>query len=784
VKPGPQDSPLGRLAPVVLGLLLCGCGLEPGSRLLPNQPPEVALDRPAGRPSGEQGQRFALSWKGRDPDGMVDHYVFALDPPAVDRVDPTWSRTQEAATTVGFPRGTPMGRLVVAGAGDAEDPHVFAVRAVDDAGAMSAPATMAFFGANIAPEVAIVDPRPNAVFTRITGTSLEIRWTGRDLDGQITKYKYRLFGVLNPDFPAIPDFISFVRGDPDSLRRLYAPDFASWDSVGPDVQSVRYTGLTPNTIYLFAITAFDDAGDYDPVFSLNKNLLRFAVTNDSRVFPLICVSSPLFNFCHVSGGDADPHYELPAEAAIPVTWFAYPVPGSTIQDYRWVLDPLDPADEKKRSHPTADPNHWTPWSLGTTSAEIGPFRSQEDGRTEHVLYVQARDIFDRVSTLRIHFALARATHERDLLVVDDTRLTPDQVRQGSLDPPRGAWPSAAELDTFLYARGGYPWQGYPAGTLSRPGLLAGYDFDTLGTRGLPDGIVPLSLLSRYRQVIWMTDDLGSQYPGSPADLLTPIMSLRLMSGPGYMSTLSAYVAQGGKLWLGGGGAGFATLAAWQKRNTIPDEFTKFDGELVPGRFMYDFAHWRSALTTKPAVYGLLNSKHILSLVGLTFPPYNSAAPGRGWMGHGPDHDLNMPNYGKLENVAAGGVLTPRTCATDPPSPLRGCNSLYLLSTFTAEFMGTHASAGSNFIIEDVDPRPNHERLESTLDTLYVSFGGTAPTGRPIMTYYHGSEGGSVVFSGFPIWHFQRAQCAALVDFVLQDIWGLVRRSPLVASRRP
>jgi hypothetical protein len=45
-----------------------------------------------------------------------------------------------------------------------------------------------------------------------------------------------------------------------------------------------------------------------------------------------------------------------------------------------------------------------------------------------------------------------------------------------------------------------------------------------------------------------------------------------------------------------------------------------------------------------------------------------------------------------------------------------------------------------------------------------------------MTYYHGSEGGPVVFSGFPIWFFQRSQCQALADFVLQDIWGLSRSS--------
>ena len=46
----------------------------------------------------------------------------------------------------------------------------------------------------------------------------------------------------------------------------------------------------------------------------------------------------------------------------------------------------------------------------------------------------------------------------------------------------------------------------------------------------------------------------------------------------------------------------------------------------------------------------------------------------------------------------------------------------------------------------------------------------------------------MVFSGFRVWYFRRNQCIQLVDFVLQDIWGLPRwpvvrnRPPIVASR--
>jgi hypothetical protein len=32
-----------------------------------------------------------------------------------------------------------------------------------------------------------------------------------------------------------------------------------------------------------------------------------------------------------------------------------------------------------------------------------------------------------------------------------------------------------------------------------------------------------------------------------------------------------------------------------------------------------------------------------------------------------------------------------------------------------------------------------------------------------------------VFSGFPIWYFQRSQTIDLVDFVLQRLWGMSRR---------
>lgn len=76
---------------------------------------------------------------------------------------------------------------------------------------------------------------------------------------------------------------------------------------------------------------------------------------------------------------------------------------------------------------------------------------------------------------------------------------------------------------------------------------------------------------------------------------------------------------------------------------------------------------------------------------------------------------------------------------------------------------------------------------AALDTLYELQGGllaTATTGRrPVaMTYYHGVEGPRFVFSGFDLWTWSRQVVQGVVDFVLQDIWGMSRSAPASAPR--
>jgi hypothetical protein len=761
-------------APLALAMLGCG-KLQPMSQMTANRPPILTLGRPK-LESGTDESRLAVQWTARDPDGRVDHYVFAVDPARVDRVDAGWTLTREAQAVARFPRRTAVGHLTTGP--EAGERHLFAVRAVDERGAMSDPGVVATVGDNIAPQVYIDSPRPNSVFATVVPPSLKIQWHGSDEDGSVVKYQYRLFTAQNPDFPGIPDFISVVMANPDTLRALYAPSFAGWDSSGPSGTSATYQGLTPLQSYLFAVTAVDNNGDYDPVFATYKNVLKFVVNDDNSMNPRIGVGGAFFNYLQPTGGETDLSYEILAGSQLLVQWFAIPAVGLDVGGYRWVLDPLDPTDMKDRDYPNQDPNHWSAWSLQATSATVGPFAGG-DPAAEHVLYIQAKDELDRRSLVRIHFTPVQATHDRDLLIVDDTRLHPDMlVPGGSTAPPSGTWPTAAELDTFLYARGGVPWQAYPAGTLSPRGLMDGYPFDTLGTIGVVGGVVPLSVLGRYRHVIWFTDDVGATYTNPPGFALTPTTSLRLMSSPGAYNTLSAYVAQGGSLWLSGGGAAYATLVAWNRRNTPPDDWTNIDLELIPGRFMYDFPHWQSNVGVRPARQALINTAD--------FAPWPNAAMGRGWTAQGMDGSLTQPPYENLMADPLMTVLRGRTCATDPPPPLRSCNSFFLLPSYSAEFIGrTVFGSAPNWIQEDADPRPNHEQLESTLDTLYMAAGGTMPGTLPTMTYYHGFQSGPVVFSGFPFWYFQKQQATKLVDFVLQDIWGLSRASgPAILTTAP
>jgi hypothetical protein len=763
----------------VVALVTLGCGRKGMSVLaFLNQRPSVTLGAsPVGSPD-TAWYAYDIHWTGADPDGQVDHYQYAIDPPPAAGADTVWVSTTATGQRVFF-RATEVAYDPVHG-WRANGFHTFAIRAFDDRGAISPVVSQAFFAYTIAPKVWITSPLPNPLLSAAVPSRVQIRWAGVDEDGVRSQspvlYKYRLFRQGDPEFD-----LGLARQFPDSLRRFYAERaFAGWDSVGPDSTSVTYSNLAPGTPYLFAIIAIDEAGAYSPDFSLSANMLTM-IPQPGATGPAFRFWNEFFSYDAPFGGVfTDPGHwvnlEFPAGQPVTVHWIAIPVAGSTIAWYRWRLDG-DISDEAPRVDEVTDWYHWSRKSPTTTSATIGPF----PGASEHFLYVEAMDDQNQASLGIIHFRAIAPTFVSDLLVLDDTRLAPDRIGANGV-PMRypSEWPAAAELDTFLYARGGSPWRG-PQGItgslpLSKPGVFAGYSYDTLGTRQgyeIASSGVPLSLLGRYRHLLWLTDVRGATTVNGPTAVIDPVSTLRWMSERGRSSALSAYAYGGGQVWLAGGTGAYCTQGYLDTMNHADNNnlygpgktvFSASAGELVPGTFMYDFAHWRSELTNQLA---------------LTIPTRSPAAVG-GWTQPGWNYSgtVTAPDYSHLpvqlrrRALALGDSL--------PPTRAGQANYYYANSTIPVEYLDL-----PNVIVEDVDPNPMVEDQRSVLDTLMELRGGalsTLFTGcTPVaMTYYHGVERPQCIFSGFDLWSFSRQDVVALVDLVLHDIWGL-DRAPVAPS---
>jgi hypothetical protein len=616
-----------------------------------------------------------------------------------------------------------------------------------------------FFSFTAAPTVAVTNPRPSSLVQANLTPSVRISWNGTDPDGQFNTrpvhYKYTLLSA-GSEFP-----VEQAVFDPDSVRRFYAPTFAGWDSTPGDTTVASFTNLTPGATYVVFVVAFDEAGAYSPIFSLNNNMLRFRVGFAGNLGPRITMFNETLFFEYASGGySTDPQrevfFEVPEGERVNFNWFARPPEGADIQSYRWALDISDVGDDTPRNDENTDLMRWSQASLLAQSATVGPFV----GGSEHRFYIEALDNTGLRSLGIARFQVVRSTLENPLLIVDDTRFRGDETPSGSACPrlPTGEWPMAAELDTFLFARGNVPWRCYPAGTVTPPGLFAGYPFDTLGTRlGDNDATIRLATLGKYRHIVWIIDGRSATNSRPGSNPFDPITSLRYMSSPGSFNSLGAYQRQGGKLWLVGGGGAYATTIPWDvaDNNGGGITFSNQLGELVPGRFMYDLAGWHSEVKVVKA------------------PMFVQRHLGRdpSWPG--------VPDYASLPTTMGA-----KSSFTDafPPGRSGQPPSVYYPSNFTAEFL-----SAPNRVIDDVDPDPDVLNEQSTLDTLYrvITF-ALPPTSfqRICMTYYHPPDSAPLVFTGFTLWDYKRVDCAALVDFVLGDLWGLARVAPRPAAALP
>ena len=757
------------------GFTLTGCSkAKLKTQTLPNQPPTVELTNAPVSPDRSNPYFYAypVNWSGNDPDGRIDHYEYAIDPTPTNTV---WIKTTKNQETIFFRASQPdpvRGNTPAT----ASDFHIFAIKAIDDDGAESVVKQRAFFSFTVAPTVAITNPSPTSLLRAQVTPSVRVEWSGSDPDGQFSqkpvKYKYQLL-ELNTDNEF---FLSF----PDSLRRREAAtNWAGWDSTSADTQFVQFTNLTPNKSYLFVLIGFDEAGAYSPIFNLNTNMLQFTAGFAGTNGPRIHIFNQFIDFSYQSGGyTTDPLREIPIEIPshrpIQIGWDAIPSPGSRIQYFRWMVDG-NVNDETPRSDEVNDYVHWSQPSPTMPNAVV--LRGFEDG--EHRFYLECSDNNGQKSLGILLMSTITPSFDKQLLILDDTRLEVDKFSAGCPTNYTKPWPARAEFDTFMFARGGGPWRctrNPITGVTTPPGLFAGYSFDTLGTRlGLENAAngVRLSKIGGYKNLIWLVDDAGAQYTDNLDQSIFPVTALYSMSGPGRASTLAAYIQLGGRVWLAGGGAAYSSLVNFDRRNNNQGQttlFTDVQGELVASRIMYDGAHWRSSIgVTKGSVTTFRYDYTVFQSPGGLNPVTRIVTPGWSHYNRYTNSTINSPDYSRLPTE-----MRWRTAATDPipPTRLSSGAGLFYPTSYPSEYL-----IANNSIIEDVNPDPDVIEERTVLDTMFTSrsivlLRANAPT----MTYYHGNEANQFVFSGFAPWGYARQDCMALIDFVLQDIWGLPRQS--------
>ena len=801
---------------LLLAIAALGCTKSPHKGFVPNQPPTLDLTAAPIDTRDTAFYAYRINWSGSDPDGRIDHYGYAIDPPVPTAANPhpdtAWVTTVKNEQVMFFKATQPVLGGRKSDPVRAVDYHVFAIRAYDNLGASSVVRSRDFYSYTIAPTVNVTRPLPSLTSIARVTPAVRISWAGSDPDGQFSqkpvKYKYRLF-VKGGDVDIVQALI-----DPQSFRHQQAAaNFAGWDSVGGDTTTVQFTGLVPNNEYLFVVIGYDEAGAYNADWSGNGNMLDMVVGYAGTLGPVITCWNEFFQYTMPTGGFNPSVYvdlEIPAKLVVTFNWLATPPAGADISWYRWRVDG-NVDDETPRSNESTDWYHWSQKSPSMVSCTIGPYLTTD----EHKLYIETEDNNGMRSLLTVRFfpvvpTMSDPVLGHDLLVVNDTRLEPDKYdgATGLQKDYTLSWPSSAELDTFLFARGGTVWHPIPSDRASwlypashpsytsrtPPGLFAGYSFDTLGTRmgfEVATAGVPFSRLAQYRHIVWMTDHFGGTNTAATTDPSSPMSTLHYMNVAGHSNTFSTYAFAGGKVWLLGGAAAYASLSFYNAkgakdndriyslaaRQTVFSSLPQYN-EMVSGRMMYDGAHWQSEM-----VYQVTTSQ-VIKARGI--PAH--ARPTPGWKFSEPNHS---PDFNLLPATMRGRGTLATHLLEDSLPPTRATTGNGPGQYYTASSVDVEYLSQPNYVIEDVDPDPVGVTAVSTLVSLMDLRGGSlANTGyEPVtMTWYHGVNAPEFVFSGFTIWNYARRDCQTLVDFVMQQLWGMpfnasARSTPALAAKR-
>jgi hypothetical protein len=694
---------------------------------------------------------------------------YALDPPATG--EPAWL-------------AAPANGLALTLARRDAAPYVLAVKSVAPDGSTSEVRRIEFTADNVVAQATIVSPHPTHSQPVSPPLRFTIRWTGTDPEapnGVPGGYLTRLVTGLEID-PAYPSGVTQQR-----VMEYFAADLAAHRERWLETTATERTldALTPQVVYYFAVAALDaggEPGSVETLFNLDRNVLQFRPTLDA-LGPDLTVSSPYF-YLHKFTAllDPTPRITVPLRAGqtLPVRWSAIPDVGTDVTGFRWALDLADLADESVRKS-ERDLEHWTEWSLATTSVTVGPFRPGDADKPVHLLYIEARDTFGNVNLFVVAIDVTRKPHKPvDLLVVDDMYGTPSDRNGDGFIPFKGTWPMEAEQDSFHFAVGGVPdvlhrvgVPGADPGALSLAGAFEGFAYDTLDYRFWPE--VGISILDRYKAVAWYTDQNSAVRIGTKFGSISPATALREVNRIGRLNQLALYVASGGKVWLFGSGATTAIANGYWSRIAsgaprVP--YTSGDdlltNVLVPGNFLYDYVHLRSELMTAGTNVTSLTARQQLHAAIPHLPEFSGPASQTDRT-----HDPRIgPSAARTAQRWSG---LPRL--TIPPHRLAHANpaerSVNLTWVITKPL---HVTEGTG------------RQAESVLDTLYLCqaldydpehLRVPASDGFPNAVHYHGSEHGEVVWFGFSLYEFELEQARQVVRLVMKN-FGI---EPLPAGTR-
>jgi len=559
---------------LVLACLAAGCGTDER----PNQPPTARLT--SAPPDGSEASfRIDLSWTGSDPDGRVDRFEYAVDPPAaftedeiahggpdvmsevvpgengapaVTRITKTldggtisfdWVHTTDTGGTFTFSatRADSSGEDTLrAPTGRFTGMHAFYLRAVDDDGAASVPDRSAFTATTLAPVSRITRPAIDGEGTLRLGNAVSFAWTAQDPDGDTpSAYLYRVIVLPTESVSTVASSVFF--DDPNS----------EW--IRTTEPSYENLGLNAPAQFIFAVRAVDAAGAVEPFVDWGRNAFRFVS------YPLVSVYQPRLTVteAHIGtvtfplsphrfvGSDArnENEFEVLAGKPLRFAWAGSATDyAAEILGYSWGLDIVDLEDDSA----------WTPWGLQITSTPDIVLQSPG----VHHFYLRVRDTLGATTVADVLIRVTRFVGDLDLLHTDD-----------SFDD---TYPRDSEHDDFWRAR----IEAY--GRLA-PDRVGEFHFHLDNDRGsIHPRPIGLADLVRYKIVLWV--NRGSGFDGD-SGLLHAVQG-RL---------LSEYLGAGGKLWLGGR----MTIAA-----TIPDA-TGLRGDFIypkslhPGQFAWDVLKIRS-----------------------------------------------------------------------------------------------------------------------------------------------------------------------------------------------